>query len=80
MFLRQNRLLYVGKAKSLREWLRGGHKVFLWGCLDRYDPVDVRIAIAIVNQWQRPGVSYELETLILQATNPPYSARIPREL
>ena len=73
-------LLYVGKAKSLRDRLRGGHKAFLWGWLDRYNPDDVRIATVVINQWQRPGLSYELETLILQATNPPYNAKIPREL
>ena len=72
-------LLYIGKAKNLRDRLRGGHKAFLWGWLDRYDPTDVRIAFAILSQWQRPGLSYELETLILQATNPPYNVKIPRE-
>jgi hypothetical protein len=61
-------LLYVGKAKNLRDRLRGGHKVFLWGWLDRYDPDEVRISLVILNQWQRPTLSYELETLILQAT------------
>jgi hypothetical protein len=73
-------LLYVGKAKSLRDRLRGGHKAFLWGWLDGYDPDDVRIATVVINQWQRPGLSYQLETLILQATNPPYNAKIPRDL
>ena len=77
---RSDGLLYVGKAKSLRDRLRGGHKAFLWGWLDRYDPDDVRIATVVINQWQRPGLSYELETLILQATNPPYNAKIPRDL
>jgi GIY-YIG catalytic domain len=72
-------LLYVGKTKNLRDRLRNGHKAFLWGWLDRYDPDDVRIAYATLNQWQRPGLSYELETLILQATNPPYNVKIPRE-
>ncbi|MGG6240782.1 GIY-YIG nuclease family protein [Nodosilinea sp. AN01ver1] len=77
---RTQELLYVGKAKNLRDRLRGGHKVFLWGWLDRYDPNDVRIAYVIVNEWQRPGLSYELETLILQASNPPYNVKIPRAL
>jgi excinuclease UvrABC nuclease subunit len=72
-------LLYIGKAKNLRDRLRGGHKVFLWGWLDRYDPDEVRISFAIVNQWQRPTLSYELETLILQATKPPYNVKIPRQ-
>ena len=72
-------LLYVGKTKNLRDRLRGGHKAFLWGWLDRYNPDDVRIALSVIEGWQRPGLSLELETLILQATNPPYNARIPRE-
>ncbi len=73
-------LLYIGKTQNLRDRLRSGHKAFLRGWLDRYDPDNVRIAFVTVNQWQRPGLSYELETLILQATNPPYNVKIPREL
>ncbi len=73
-------LLYIGKAKNLRDRFRGGHKAFLWGWLDRYDPGDVRLAVVTLNQWQKPGLSYELETLILQATHPPYNVKIPREL
>jgi len=77
---RTQELLYIGKAKNLRDRLRGGHKVFLWGWLDRYDPNDVRIAYVLINEWQRPGLAYELETLILQASNPPYNVKIPRVL
>lgn len=73
-------LLYIGKAKNLRDRLRSGHKAFLWGWLDRYDPDYVRIAFVTLNQWQKPGLLYELETLILQASNPPYNVKIPREL
>jgi excinuclease UvrABC nuclease subunit len=73
-------LLYIGKAKNLRDRLRGGHKAFLWSWLDRYKPDEVRIAYVLINQWQRPGLSYELETLILQATHPPYNVKIPREV
>jgi excinuclease UvrABC nuclease subunit len=80
-------LLYIGKAKNPRDRLRGGHKAFLWGWVvgvasrrHRYDPDEVRrIAFATLNQWQKPGLLYELETLILQATNPPYNVKIPRE-
>jgi excinuclease UvrABC nuclease subunit len=71
-------LLYIGKAKNLRDRLRGGHKAFLCSWLDRYHPDDVRIAFVTLNQWQRPGLSYELENLILQATHPPYNVKIPR--
>lgn len=73
-------LLYIGKAKNLRDRLKGGHKAFLWGWLDYYDPNDVRIAFRVIQQWQKPGLSYELESLILQATNPPYNVIIPRNL
>ncbi|MGK7924801.1 MAG: GIY-YIG nuclease family protein [Spirulina sp.] len=73
-------LLYIGKAKNLRDRFRGGHKAFLWGWLDRYNPDDVRIVFVTLNNWQRPGLLYELETLILQASNPPYNVKIPREL
>ena len=52
-------LLYIGKAKNLRDRLRGGHKAFLWGWLDRYNPEDVRIAFVTLNQWQKPGLLYE---------------------
>jgi hypothetical protein len=75
---RTENLLYIGKAKNLRDRLKGGHKAYLWGWLDRYDPDDVRLAFQVIQQWQRPGLSYELETLILQATNPPYNVMIPR--
>jgi hypothetical protein len=77
---RNEGLLYIGKAKNLRDRLRGGHKAFLWGWLDRYEPDDVRISFSVIQQWQRPGLSYELETLILQAANPPYNVKIPREI
>jgi hypothetical protein len=72
-------LLYIGKTKNLRDRFRAGHKAFLWGWLDRYDPDDVRIAICILEHSTRLGVLFELETLILQATKPPYNAAIPRE-
>ncbi len=48
-------LLYIGKAKSLRDRLRGGHKAFLWSWLDRYESEEVRIAYVIINQWQNQG-------------------------
>ncbi len=70
-------LLYIGKAKNLRDRLRGGHKAFLWGWLDRYDPGDVRIAFVSLKHWQKPGLLSELETLILQATNPPTMSKSP---
>jgi excinuclease UvrABC nuclease subunit len=76
---RTEELLYIGKSKNLRDRFRGGHKAFLWGWLDRYDPNDVRITFVTINQWRKPGLSYGLETLILQVTHPPYNVKIPRE-
>lgn len=70
-------ILYVGKAKYTRERFRDGHKAFLWAWLERYDPDDVRIAIAVLSYRQWSQLISELETVILQATNPPYNVRIP---
>lgn len=72
-------LLYIGKSKNLRDRFRAGHKAFLWSWLARYDPNEVRIAIFELERITRLGVLFELETLILQATKPPYSVSIPRE-
>jgi excinuclease UvrABC nuclease subunit len=72
-------LLYIGKSKNLRDRLRGGHKAFLWSWLDEYDHRDVRIATVVLGFSANPALSYELETLILQATKPPYNVMIPRE-
>ncbi len=72
-------LLYIGKSKNLRDRLRGGHKAFLWSWLDNYDHHDVRIATSVLGFSANPALSYELETLILQATKPPYNVKIPRE-
>jgi excinuclease UvrABC nuclease subunit len=72
-------LLYIGKSKSLRDRLRGGHKAFLWSWLDEYDHRQVRIATFVLGFSANPALSYELETLILQATKPPYNVKIPRD-
>lgn len=72
-------LLYIGKSKNLRDRLRGGHKAFLWSWLDEYDHRDVRIATFVLGFSSNPALSYELETLMLQATKPPYNVKIPRE-
>ena len=72
-------LLYIGKSKNLRDRLRGGHKAFLWSWLDDYDHRDVKIATFILGFSANPALSYESETLILQATKTPYNVKIPRE-
>ena len=72
-------LLYIGKTKSLRGRFIGGHKAFLWSWLDQYRDEDVRIAIHVLSPWGSPTLLLELEAIILQATEPPYNARIPPE-
>jgi excinuclease UvrABC nuclease subunit len=72
-------LLYIGKSKNLRDRLRGGHKAFLWSWLDEYQHRDVRIATVVLGFSANPALSYELETLMLQASKPPYNVKIPRE-
>jgi excinuclease UvrABC nuclease subunit len=72
-------LLYIGKSKNLRDRLRGGHKAFLWSWLDEYQHRDVRVATVVLGFSANPALSYELETLMLQASKPPYNVKIPRE-
>lgn len=72
-------LLYIGKTKNLKDRFRAGHKAFLWSWLERYDPDEIRIAVFELGHSTRLGVLFELETLILQATKPPYNVSIPRE-
>ena len=74
-----DRLLYVGKTKSLRGRFSGGHKAFLWAWLDKYDDEDVRIATQVISYWHNPALLLELEAIILSATEPPYNAQIPTE-
>jgi excinuclease UvrABC nuclease subunit len=76
---RTDRLLYIGKTKSLRGRFSGGHKAFLWAWLDKYRDEDVRIAIQIVSHWRNPALLLELEAMILRATEPPYNVQIPSE-
>jgi excinuclease UvrABC nuclease subunit len=70
---RTNRLLCIGKTKSLRERLSGGHKAFLWAWLDKYNDEDVRIAVELIAHWGNPTLLLELEAIILRATEPPYN-------
>ena len=57
---RSEGLLYIGKAKNLRDRLRGGHKAYLWSWLDLYNSDDVRIAFYVISDWQKAGLSYEI--------------------
>ncbi len=72
-------LLYIGKTKSLRGRFSGGHKAFLWACLDKYNDEDVRIAVQLISYWENPTLLLELEPIILRATEPPYNVQIPTE-
>jgi excinuclease UvrABC nuclease subunit len=72
-------LLYIGKARNTFERFRGGHKAFLWAWLERYDPDDVRLITHVLPSHQWVTLSLKLETLILQASRPPYNVKIPME-
>ncbi len=73
------RLLYIGKTKSLRSRFKGGHKAFLWAWLDKYKDDEVRIAVEIIPYSRNPELLLELEAIILRATEPPYNVQIPME-
>lgn len=70
-------LLYVGKAQDIKERFRGGHKSLIWSWLADYDHRDVAIATHAIDFMQWRTLSSELERIILQASKPPFNARIP---
>lgn len=71
-------ILYIGKSGNVRNRLRGGHKALGWAFIDRMNPNDVRIAVAVFPfQWTR--LSLQLENIILRQTRPPYNNRIAQE-
>lgn len=74
---RQEGLLYVGKTQNPRLRFAGGHKALVWCWLERYNPEDVRIAAYPLNYQQWTALSLSLERLIIQATKPPFNAKIP---
>jgi hypothetical protein len=70
-------LLYLGKAKKLRDRFRGGHKACTWSWLDDYDNRDVAIAFARLTMPDVLKLGDELEGILIHATQPPYNARYP---
>jgi excinuclease UvrABC nuclease subunit len=70
-------ILYIGKTRTLRDRFRGGHKALLWAFVEELRAADIRIAIHSLDFIQWIQLSSELETLILQACDPPYNVRIP---
>jgi excinuclease UvrABC nuclease subunit len=74
---RQIGILYIGKARTLRDRFRGGHKALLWAFIERMDPADIKITFYLLDFDQWVNLASDLEGLIIQAVNPPYNVRIP---
>ncbi len=74
---REHGLLYIGKAKKLRERFRGGHKACTWSWLDDYNHRDVAIAFAPLSMVDVLKLGDELESILIHATQPPYNSRYP---
>jgi excinuclease UvrABC nuclease subunit len=74
---RQVGLLYIGKAKKLRERFRGGHKACTWSWLDDYNHQDVAIAFAPLSMVDALKLGDALESILIHATRPPYNAQYP---
>ena len=70
-------ILYIGKTRTLRDRFRGGHKALLWAFIEELKATDIRIAFYQLDFTQWIQLSSELETLIIQAINPPYNVKIP---
>jgi excinuclease UvrABC nuclease subunit len=68
-------LLYIGKARDIRQRLRGGHKALGWAFIDRLDPDVVRI-IAVVLGYQAWLQSLDIEARMIQSVRPRYNSRI----
>jgi excinuclease UvrABC nuclease subunit len=74
---RQQGLLYIGKAKKLRERFRGGHKACTWSWLDDYHYQDVAISFVPLSMMDALKLADELESILIHATQPPYNAQYP---
>ena len=70
-------VLYVGKTRLLRDRFRGGHKALLWAFIEGLQAVDTRITFYALEFEQWIELSSALESLIIQAIDPPYNVRIP---
>ena len=70
-------ILYIGKTRILRDRFRGGHKALLWAFIEELKATDIRIAFYQLDFTQWIQLSSELESLIIQAVNPPYNVKIP---
>ena len=70
-------ILYIGKTRLLRDRFRGGHKAMLWAFIEEMRVGDIRIVFRSLNFDEWIELSSELESLIIQAVNPPYNVRIP---
>jgi excinuclease UvrABC nuclease subunit len=70
-------ILYIGKARTLRDRFRGGHKALLWAFIEEMRVGDVRITFYPLDFIRWIQLSSELEALLLQASEPPYNVRIP---
>ena len=70
-------VLYVGKTRLLRDRFRGGHKALLWAFIEGLQAVDTRITFYTLEFEQWIELSSALESLIIQAIDPPYNVRIP---
>ncbi|MEZ2237286.1 GIY-YIG nuclease family protein [Microcoleus sp.] len=70
-------ILYIGKSRTLRDRFRGGHKALLWAFIEELKAIDIRIAFYQLDFTQWIQLSSELESLIIQAVNPPYNVKIP---
>lgn len=70
-------ILYIGKTSLLRDRFRGGHKALLWAFVEQLKATDTRITFYELGFEEWMSLSSELESLIIQAVNPPYSVRIP---
>jgi hypothetical protein len=70
-------LLYIGKSQNPRQRFTGGHKALVWCWIERYSPEDVRVATYSLDYRQWTTLSLSLESLIIQATAPPFNAKIP---
>ncbi len=70
-------ILYIGKTRILRDRFRGGHKALLWAFIETLQAIDTRIIFYELGFEEWIGLSAELESLIIQAVDPPYNVRIP---